>query len=231
MFKTLYKPTNDYFDRSSSWYEEMYYASMKSKKMAITIASVSAIITVILILILACILPLKEKVPYVVYVDEKYAHPILVRAKNTSNVTENALLKKNMIRKFIIARESFHKNKMDENLKEIHLLGGKEVYDQFKRILVASRPDSPFNLYEGKARDITDIEIISLNDHRSIVNFKTIILNDKNGKISFEERVTADIGYTFSDREFSEEDAEIYNPVGFEVTHYRTQTTTNLNEE
>ncbi|MFI4956708.1 MAG: virB8 family protein [Gammaproteobacteria bacterium] len=231
MFKTLYKPNNEYHDKSASWYEEMYYSCVKSKNIAILVASVSSIITVVSVITLASILPLKEKVPYVVYVNEKYGHPVLVKVKNTKDIEENELLKKNMIRKFINARESFNRTMMDENLKEIHLIGSADVYDQFKRLLVASRPDSPFNTFKSKIRDITDIEVIPLNDNRAIVNFKTVVQNESNGRIDYEERVTADIGYKFSQREFNEEDAELYNPVGFEVTHYRTQTTTNANEE
>lgn len=231
MFKTLYKPSNEYHDKSASWYEEMYYSCIKSKRIAILVATVSSVITVVAVITLASVLPLKEKVPYVVYVNEKYGHPVLVRVKNTPDISDNVLLKKNMIRKFIVARESFNKPLMDEYLKEIHLIGSKDVYDQFKRFLVDGRPDSPFNLFESKIRDITDIEVIPLNDNRAIVNFKTVVQNESNGKIDYEERVTADIGYKFSQREFNEQDAEVYNPVGFEVTHYRTQTAASANEE
>jgi type IV secretion system protein VirB8 len=228
--KGKYAPQQDkdYFVDVDDWLKEKYICAQLWRDRCIALAAVTAILLFLALLSLTMLLPLKTNEPYLVFIKSDTGEPYTIYPAVSEDISQNENVKYYMLSKFIIARESFDNMNIDNDLDTVRVLGSKEVFNNYKDQLVRSNPNSPFNLYKNTTRNIQIKNIHFLNEERAIVFFTAYINGTTSSVI---ESLTADVSFKFANRQLSKEQANIINPVNFEVTAYRVQTAVEVIEE
>ena len=205
----------------------------KSEKRAWIIAGISTFSSLCLLGGIFYVLPLKEKVPYLVMADVYTGQSTV--AKLTSNwnnmtITQNEAINKSNISHFIIARESFDSQIIyDNDWATVYSMSVPNVSDSYRNLMNKSNPNSPFNLY-GSAQSIR-VKILSIvlnNSGRvdgrnpsATVRFQRFLFNKSTGSSQFIDSNVATLTYTYNENLKMDEKYRLKNPLGFQVLSYR----------
>ncbi|MCW0377365.1 hypothetical protein NB697_000211 [Xanthomonas sacchari] len=177
-------------------------------------------------------LPLKQKVPYLVMADAYTGNSTVSVLRDISDMhsitTSEALARSNVAR-FITARESYDFEMMGLNdwdtvfsMAPKSTAVGADYYN-----LNVGNPSSPYNTY-GKARAIR-VKILSINllggggkpYTGANVRFQRSVYDKKNGQSTFLDNKFAILGFRYNNNLAMEENLRVQNPLGFQVTDYR----------
>jgi len=175
---------------------------------------------------LAFLTPLKEVKPYISRVDEITGQQTIVSAVGDDKIklTYQNLIDASNLANFVIERESYDWNAIQNNLDQVKLRSTPNVYEAMRRFIVES-PNSPLVLL---AKDkimkvgITSRPIVDSDKGVGTVRFYKAV-TDGTGKPIPGYPVTywqATITFDYEHKLKTDEDY-INNPLGFNVTSYR----------
>lgn len=205
----------------------------KSEKRAWIIAGVSTFSSLCLLGGIFYILPLKEKVPYLVMADVYTGQSTVAKLTgnwNNMTITQNEAINKSNISHFIIARESFDSQIIyDNDWATVYSMSVPNVSDTYRNSMNKSNPNSPFNLYGSSQSIRVKILSIVLNDSgktdgrnpSATVRFQRFLLNKSTGISRFIDSNVATLTYTYNDNLKMDEKYRLKNPLGFQVLSYR----------
>ncbi|MBB3806009.1 type IV secretion system protein VirB8 [Xanthomonas arboricola] len=203
----------------------------RSEKRAWIVATLSMVVTVMTAGGYYYMLPLKEKVPYLVMADA-YSGTSTV-AKLEANFggrtisTSEALARSNIAR-FIIARESFDLSIIGQrDWNTVSAMGATNVVNEYRALHSANNPLRPLNTY-GKLRavrvNILSITLIGGSGQPykgATVRFQRTVY-DKNSTVStLLDNKIATMGFVYQDNLEMSDSLRVENPLGFRVTDYR----------
>lgn len=175
---------------------------------------------------IAIMMPLKEVKPYISEVDQVtgVANVISAIGDDKIKLTYQNLMDASNLQNFVINRESYDWNSIQNSLDKVKLQSSNGVYEAMRRFIVES-PNSPLQIL---AKDkIMKVGVVS----RPIVNSDTGVatvrfykaVTDDSGKVIQGYPVThwqATITFDYNHKLSSDEDI-LNNPLGFNVTSYR----------
>ncbi|HDY3092293.1 TPA: type IV secretion system protein [Salmonella enterica] len=175
---------------------------------------------------LSFITPLKEVKPYVAKVDEVTGQVSIVSAVGDDKIklSYQNLIDGSNLANFVVERESYDWNSIQNNLDQVKLRSTPSVYEGMRRFIVDS-PNSPLQLL---AKDkimkvgITSRPTVDSNKGVGTVRFYKAV-TDGTGKPIDGYPVTywqATITFDY-DHKLKTDDDYINNPLGFNVTSYR----------
>ena len=184
------------------------------------------IFILVLVIIAQCVaivtmLPLKEKVPYIVEFKTSMENYVIVRKANKEVLSEKALIHKE-IEDYVKARETI--NQMDEirrYTKIIRLKSSTEVYERFLNTYQANKHLWTITGFKRACDIITTSDIIynvKENEFISIIEYK---LTDKynDGTSAKPKFYKTTIRYEFIDQKISKADLTL-NPIGTHIIDY-----------
>lgn len=202
-----------YFAKAIDWHTDKYSQNITWRNWSIIIALISLLIAFISVTAILKLVPLKENTPFLVFVDQEIGEPVTIKSINSDALIENEQLKKYMIRKFIIARERYNANTLNDDANTVYHLTNETVYRDYQYYL------SKFDTKSGSI-DVSKINISFLNAQRAYVSF-TLLVNEQG--IINEIPATAQIKFYFVDElmPLSDEAYQI-NPVHFIVETYQS---------
>ncbi|WP_039815179.1 virB8 family protein [Xanthomonas arboricola] len=203
----------------------------RSEKRAWMVATVSMIITVMTAGGYYYMLPLKEKVPYLVMADAYSGTSTIAKLEanfgGRTISTSEALARSNIAR-FIIARESFDLSIIGQrDWNTVSAMGVTNVVNEYRALHSANNPLRPLNTY-GKLRAIR-INILSITliggkgqpYKGATVRFQRTVY-DKNSTVStLLDNKIATMGFVYQDNLEMSDSLRVENPLGFRVTDYR----------
>lgn len=203
----------------------------RSEKRAWMVATVSMIITVMTAGGYYYMLPLKEKVPYLVMADAYSGTSTIAKLEanfgGRTISTSEALARSNIAR-FIIARESFDLSIIGQrDWNTVSAMGATNVVNEYRALHSANNPLRPLNTY-GKLRAIR-INILSITliggkgqpYKGATVRFQRTVY-DKNSTVStLLDNKIATMGFVYQDNLEMSDSLRVENPLGFRVTDYR----------
>ncbi|WP_435013908.1 virB8 family protein [Xanthomonas arboricola] len=203
----------------------------RSEKRAWMVATVSMIITVMTAGGYYYMLPLKEKVPYLVMADAYSGTSTIAKLEanfgGRTISTSEALARSNIAR-FIIARESFDLTIIGQrDWNTVSAMGSTNVVNEYRALHSANNPLRPLNTY-GKLRAIR-INILSITliggkgqpYKGATVRFQRTVY-DKNSTVStLLDNKIATMGFVYQDNLEMNDSLRVENPLGFRVTDYR----------
>lgn len=203
-----------------SWEADIVLNERRSRLIAWRVASVAAVLVVLMVISLMLLIPLKQVVPYVVTVD---------RLTGESSITSTAkdfvgsttLNDKHWIKTFVIARERYQFQLLQHDYDQVKSLAGDTAWKAYAR------------QYEGSnARDavlaenteiIPTILSIALNANgTATVRYE---LRTRNLRASAEPALTrhvATLRYSYRPQQTRREFDLIDNPLGFSIDGYQT---------
>ncbi|WP_324148488.1 type IV secretion system protein [Dyella sp.] len=177
-------------------------------------------------------LPLKEKVPYIIMADAYTGTSTITRltddVANHQLSTSEAINRSNVAH-FILARESYDVAMM--NLRDwtaTLTMSSPEVAAPYRALHAPNNPNSPYATY-GKDRAIR-IKILSITliggsanqaPQGATVRFQRSLYNKQTGASQLLDNKIANLQFTYKSNLQMDEQARIENPLGFQVTSYR----------
>lgn len=177
-------------------------------------------------------LPLKQKVPYLVMADAYTGTSTVARLKDDFNnqfITTSEAFNKSNVAHFVIARESYDIALM--NLRDwttVYSMSSPNVASGYTTLHSRTNPNSPYKTY-GNSRAIR-VKILSIvliggtaetAPKGATVRFQRVVYDKTNGSTRSLDSKLATLEFLYKSNLKMDEKDRIENPLGFQVTSYR----------
>jgi type IV secretion system protein VirB8 len=177
-------------------------------------------------------LPLKEKVPFLVMADPYTGTATVARLVGNfqdPTITTQEAINKSNVAQFVLAREAYDTGLIgQQNWRQTLSMAGANVAPGFRALHAATNPQRPYNQY-GTARAIR-IRILSISlipgdpgrpPRGATVRFQRILYNKQNGSSQVMDGKIATLRFMYDPNVRLDERDRLLNPLGFFVTDYR----------
>lgn len=204
----------------------------RSERRAWRIAGGSMALSLVLAAGYFYMLPLKEKVPYLIMADAFTGTSSVARLTEDADhraITTREAVNRSNVAHFLLARESYDIALM--NLRDrttVYTMSSPDVAAAYTSLHNPKSPTSPFNIY-GKTKAIR-IRILSISliggagkawPKGATVRFQRSLYDKLTGTAKPIDSNIATIEFTYKSNLRMEEKYRIENPLGFQVTSYR----------
>jgi type IV secretion system protein VirB8 len=178
------------------------------------------------------LLPLKEKVPYLVMADAYTGTSTIARLDanfDNRSITASEAINRSNVAHFIIARESYDVALMTlRDWTTVYTMSSPEVASGYTTLHAPNNPNAPYNLY-GRNRAIR-VKILSTvllgggagkPPKGATVRFQSSLYDKLAGTARPLESKIATLEFSYKSNLKMDEKDRIENPLGFQVTSYR----------
>ncbi len=208
-----------YYQSGDIWEQEIVRKAKRSRALAWFVTMIFGAITLLSLLALVMLVPLKSFEPYIVEVDKNTGY-IEVKTGLTRpiNLTEQQAITQANIVRYIRAREGYDPYAIEANFGIAALLSTGNAARELQDLYSAANAKNPAKLYGRSKRVTTEIASVTFpNGSTGIVRFATTEASDT-------EAVTrhwiAVVRYRYTDTPATNE-WRFENPLGFQVYDYR----------
>jgi len=209
-----------YYEAAESWAEDRQAAESRSRRIAWIVASIAAVIALLEAFALIALIPLKREVPYTLLVDRQTGYVEALRPLDQQSLSPDAALTRSFLVQYIIAREGFSRDLLQDNYRKVGLWSAEEARNQYVDLMKPGNARGPIATLPPAANvDARIRSVSSLAANRALVRFDTV-RSDRGSSEQLVEHWAAVIDFRFSDAEMSAED-RLINPLGFQVVRYR----------
>jgi len=217
--------------RSTNFEITIAELARRSERRAWLIASVALALSIVLLSGYFYVLPLKEKVPYLVMADAYTGTSTVARLVgdfNNNGITTSEAINRSNIAHFVLARESYDYALIRlRDWTTVYTMASPEVAAGYTRLHAATNPESPYSLY-GKSRAIR-VSILSIQllggEHGTpqgaSVRFQRSVYDSGNASSRPLDSRIATLQFAYKANLAMDEKDRIENPLGFQVTSYR----------
>lgn len=204
----------------------------RSERRAWWVAGAAMTISLILVGGYFYVLPLKEKVPYLILADAYTGQATVARLRGDfqhNSITASEAVNRANVATFIRARESYDWTLIgDRDWKTVFTMAEPQVASSYRALYSTRNTNGPLQIY-GKGQSIR-IKILSTQlfggdpkngPSGATVRFQRSIFDKSGGSSRFLDNKIATIEFSYKPNlDMSEGDREI-NPLGFRVSAYR----------
>jgi type IV secretion system protein VirB8 len=209
-----------HFDNSIDWETSRVEMVEKSEKKAWWVAGSSVFLVVLSWIALALLMPLKEKVPYLLVENTATGTVEVIGSLDIATLTYSEVRDKHWIDNYILARESYDWNTLTKTYNTVARLSNPDVAYDYQ---IQFEGDKALDkLYRNNVKVVTKvISIIASERGTATVRFsKTTKRTDSKGKGKTTIWV-ATVAYQYFGSQKMAESDRVKNPYGFTVTSYR----------
>lgn len=178
-------------------------------------------------------LPLKQKVPYLVMADAYTGTSTVARLRDdfaNRSVTTSTAINRSNVAHFVLARESYDAALI--NLRDwttVYTMAAPSVAAGYRALYASTNPDNPFTIYgDGKAIRVRILSIVLLGGgdggtppKGATVRFQRTLYDKSSGSSVLMDGKIATLEFTYENNLDMDEKYRIENPLGFRVTSYR----------
>lgn len=205
---------------AASWATSVNDELKRSNRMAWAVAIIAALIALLEALALVFLVPLKTVEPYTLLVDRQTGNVETLAPLDTQVVAPDAALTRSFLVQYVIARESFTSETLQDDYRKVTLWSDRPVAERYQNQIAPSNSQSPLAYLQSGSSIRTEVKSVSpLAEDRSMVRFATTIV-DGRGSQQEPQHWVAIVSYGFTSAAMSESDRYV-NPLGFQVTSYR----------
>jgi type IV secretion system protein VirB8 len=231
LFKS--KKIDESIEISVNFETTLYQIIKKSEKRAWIVAACACFVSICLMFGYFYLLPLKEKVPYLITIDSYMGTSSLTKvvSENTPTlITQNEAVNKSNIARYMVARESFDWDLISKaDWIAVHAMSNGDVVRPYEAQFDAKNPDNPEIIY-GKDRSvkikIKSIVLVAPNTESKLsgatVRFDKLIVNKRTDRIDSASSYVATLAYRYKPDIVLVDEASLENPLRFTVEAYRT---------
>ena len=204
----------------------------RSERRAWRVAAVAVAMSLVLAGACFYMLPLKEKVPYLVMADAYTGTSSVARLREdfgNAGISASEAINRSNVAHFVLARESFDVAMM--NLRDwttVYTMSAPEVASGYTALHARNNPDAPFNTYgRNRAIRVRILSIVLIGGTReaprkgATVRFQRSVYDKATGTERPLDSRIATLEYTYKSNLRMDEKQRIENPLGFQVTSYR----------
>ena len=203
----------------------------RSERRAWRVATAALAMSLVLLGGYFYLLPLKEKVPYLVMADAYTGTSTVARLTgdfNHDSITASEAVNRSNIAHFVLARESYDYALIRlRDWTTVYNMASPQVAAAYTRLHSSQNPDSPYNLY-GKTRSIR-VAILSIQllggdrggPQGATVRFQRSLYDQANATSQPLDSKIATLQFAYKAALAMDEKDRIENPLGFQVSSYR----------
>jgi type IV secretion system protein VirB8 len=204
----------------------------RSERRAWRVAAAAVAMSLVLAGACFCMLPLKEKVPYLVMADAYTGTSSVARLHEdfgNAGINASEAINRSNVAHFVLARESFDVAMM--NLRDwttVYTMSAPEVASGYTALHARNNPDAPFNTYgRNRAIRVRILSIVLIGGTReaprkgATVRFQRSVYDKAAGTERPLDSRIATLEYTYKSNLRMDEKQRVENPLGFQVTSYR----------
>lgn len=213
---------------------ELTHADMarRSERRAWRVAGASLLMSLALAAGYCCLLPLKEKVPFLVMADAYAGTATIARLTGDfrhQSITANEAINRSNVAQYVLARESYDFQLMGlRDWRLVFLMSDKAVALAQEARYAKNNPHSPVALY-GKDKairvrilSITPLGVLADGGFRGAsVRIQRSLLDKRSGVSSYLDNRIVTMRFEYRGNLGLTEDERVLNPLGFWVTEYR----------
>ena len=204
----------------------------RSERRAWLVAMSAIVVALILLGGYFYMLPLKEKVPYVIMADAYTGTSSVARLTDdftNHHITTNEAINRSNVAHFLLARESYDLNTINlHDWVTVLTMAAPNVATAYRIWVSPDNPDGPYKKY-GKTQSIR-VKILSIvlmggganqTPRGATVRFQRSLFNNSNGVSQPLDNKIATLLFTYKPELQMSDQYRIENPLGFQVTEYR----------
>ncbi|HUB90284.1 MAG TPA: type IV secretion system protein [Dyella sp.] len=204
----------------------------RSERRAWLVAMIATVVALILLGGYFYLLPLKEKVPYVVMADAYTGTSSVARLTGDfahRQITTSEAINRSNVAHFVLARESYDWGTISlRDWPTVLTMAAPNVAAAYRSWLSSTATDGPIAVY-GKNQSIR-IKILSIvlngggpgqTPKSATVRFQRQLFNNNSGAIQPLDSKIATLTFTYKPDLQMNEQYRVENPLGFQVTDYR----------
>lgn len=205
--------------------------SRRSERRAWWVASAASALALLLGAGYLLVMPLKERVPFLVLADAYSGNATVARIdadfRHRSLTASEAIARANVAR-FVSLRESYDVAMMNlRDWRVVHGMSAPEVGREYAALHAANNPRSPYNTWgRGKAIRVRILSIQLLDgaggeSGGATVRFQRSLYDKNTGATRPLDSRIATLGFSYNLALKMDEPDRLENPLGFQVTSYR----------
>ncbi|MEN1941074.1 type IV secretion system protein [Luteimonas sp. MJ246] len=223
--------TRDAVARAVNYETSIADLARRSERRAWWVAGVAAVAALLLAASYLLVMPLKERVPFLVMADAYSGNATVARLdadfRHRSITASEAIARANVAR-FVSLRESYDVAMMNlRDWRAVHGMSAPEVGREYASLHAANNPRSPFNTH-GRSRAIR-VRILSIQlidgpagaPAGATVRFQRSVYDKTSGATRPLDSRIATLGFSYNLGLKLDEPDRLENPLGFQVTSYR----------
>ena len=226
--------TRDAVARAINFETSIADLARRSERRAWWVSAVASTLALLLGAGYLRVMPLKERVPFLVMADAASGNATIARLdddfRHRSISASEAIARANVAR-FISLRESYDVAMMNlRDWRAVHAMSAPEVGKEYASLHAAGNPSSPFNTY-GRSRairvHILSIQLVDGPDGTpggATVRFQRSVYDKASGATRPLDSRIATLGFGYNLALRMDEPDRLENPLGFQVTSYRVDT-------
>jgi type IV secretion system protein VirB8 len=209
-----------YYAEAGSWSADRERSADRSRRVAWIVAGVAGLIALVEAFALFLLVPLKREVPYTLLVDRQTGYVEALEPLEQGRVTADSALTRSFLVQYVIARESFDIDTLQENYRKVGLMSAGEARERYLSQMQSGTPGNPLATLPRRATvDVRIRSVSSLSADTAMVRFDTV-QTDPGGQPQLAQNWAAVIRYQYSNADMSAAD-RLVNPMGFQVVRYR----------
>lgn len=202
----------------AQWHKDIYGSAIVSRNRWFVLGIVALIVATLEAGALMALAPLKAVEPYVIQVDNDTGMTTVLEPLKENSLTENEAVTKFFIVKYVVARETYDPQDLNQNYERVRMMSTGEEAARFEDFLRG--PDGPVeNFKTTTTRSIRLRSVSFLNKSTAQVRFtatkRQIATNEKQ-----ESHWIATLSYRYVNTPL-EEGERLDNPLGFQIKNYR----------
>lgn len=201
------------------------FESYKAAQMMARLSTICAVVLGLVVIALVCLIivlfPLKEVRPMLVTLKDKGEQVVRIEPI-TRNEKATTLLMETLSRQYVTLRETIDLQTEDVRWKQLSLMTGPQLNDEFMSLMKPENQDSPFKkrLDDNVTREVEILSSTSLAPSApNIFQVEWISRDRHKGQVIGQGHWVSTLTVSLEPHEVSFEDQYI-NPIGFTVTHY-----------
>ncbi|PWE53688.1 type VI secretion protein [Metarhizobium album] len=208
-----------YYQSGDIWEQEIVKRAKRSRALAWFVTMIFGGITLLSLLALVMLVPLKSFEPYIVEVDKNTGY-IEVKSGLTrpASLTDSQAVTQANIVRYIRAREGYDPYGISDNFGIAALLSTANAARELQESFSAANPRNPAKLYGKNKRVTTEVASVTFpNASTGIVRFSTTEVSETDAAT---RHWIAVVRYRYTDTPIPNE-WRFENPLGFQVYDYR----------
>lgn len=205
-----------------SYEASIRYLVEQSNKRAWLVAFIAMAISIIAIIAVCLLTPLKSVEPYVIRVDNTTGMVDIITSVNKQTLSSNEALDKYFAGLYVKSREGYYFNMLQNDYTLTQIFSAPNIAADYVAIYQGSNPRH--EILKNKVEVSVDINSITLSNSAgsnvATIRFNLITKNLEHGNKNVQAKIVT-MAYEYNPALLTKEEERLKNPLGFKVLTYR----------
>lgn len=212
------KTTKD-TSHNKNWYKDRYQYVLVQRKILVLITALSLVASLVTVVVIAQLTPLKTVEPFVIQVDQKTGITQTVNQMTVKEITANEAVNNFFIVQYIRARENYNSSDLTRNYNIVRLMSeSNKVYGEFVRAANPNNPRSNAARLGSTGERVVKFKSITYLSPQTVQ--ARVLVEEKLENNLAQQHLIILLSFAYVNMALTLEERYI-NPLGFIVTDYR----------